>query len=852
MIEILNGIVNFFRNAGSFLGVDLITIITFSLTVVVFFIAALTSHFSIESVTNKKVKQINSYLLNNPFITDENIVEFNRIMKHRMPKAMRYQWQRYMVNRDEKPSKYLSEDNCITKPFRTSGFLQAMKQAKYFVGLISILSFALILGSYYSADYNLTRVILSASVTPLVTVGAGILFISLMTAKRNAVLSDLFYNFDAMQHSIDRAVVSFPAFVDYEILFTRKEISAGIPALQEYLQQRAQYEQEQLEKARLSQVEHEEYDFSKLGVKGTLIMDRAMKECEFYLGNRKTLNADIDSLQTQKDLLSKNFDEKNRANQRKLRDIKETIDRLREKLNTTTNKIVGNDIIKQQADEVKKQQLVEKEMDDDNNHYLDDVKKLDDQIAFKKKEIEDNRKLVETTLINDFKDYSDKIYNELKKIADSNVIEELNTLRATKDSLEKELEDRERYIVQKNAMYDEKIKENESFGDLKVVIDELNNQLEVKDQEIFAANKTVESRELEIGSLKNEVDRLKKEKYHEVYRYFDNSGVEFFYDEKGKPFYFDNDGGIQYFEDADKVQNLEASKQIENELMEQEKEEVTPQSVEQSQEIVEQPQEAPVENEILADNDLDASELSALEDLLNDDTSNEQKPEVEQEKLDAVEQPKVEPNEQIKEDEESASAGELSESELNALQELFGEGEMEEPAKEVKEDVVAEPVVEPKVDNTDQSKNLEEVKPENVEQIDKDIEQQTLELEKLSNQLAEQLKEVEKEAEKPVVVEKAPAKKQVAKKTAPKKSTAKKTATKKPATKKPEAKKTTAKKPVAKTAVKKASAGTKSKPKAKKDYVFKVKKAPKVLNDNSFKVTNFNSAFENKDGRDGK
>lgn len=572
MIEILNAIANFFKLVGGFLGVDLIAIIAFGLLIVIMFIAQLVSVFSVESATNRKVKQINGYLTKNPFVTDENIVEFNRIMKHRMPKAMRYQWQKYMVNRDKKPSNYLTEDNCITKPFRTSGFLQSIKQFKYGAGFLSVASFTLILGAFFNNSSaitntsNLIEVLLKSLIIPAIIVLISVLFVSLMNAKRNSTLNELFYNFDQLQHSLDRAVTSFPPFVDYEILFTRKEIVAGIPALQEYLQQRAEYEQEQIEKARLSQVEHENFDFSKLGVKGTLIMERTMKECEFYLGNRKILLADIDNLQSQKDLLTKNYDEKNRGNQRKLRDIKESIDRLREKLNTTTNKIVGNDIIRQQAEEVKKQQLIEKEMDDDNNHYNQELAKLDEQIDKKRKEIEDNKKLVENTLINDFKDYSDKIYEELKNIADTNVSKEIDDLKQVNKKLESDLEDREQYIVQRNAMYEEKVKESEDAEYLRTELEQLKKDIIIKNQEIIGANKEVESRAIENRTLQREIQRLKKEKYHEVYRYFDNNGIEFFYDDNGEPFYFDNDGQMVYYTGQDKIDQLKAYKQIEEQL----------------------------------------------------------------------------------------------------------------------------------------------------------------------------------------------------------------------------------------------------------------------------------------------
>lgn len=845
MVEIVNAIVNFFKNVGSRLGADLIAIIAFSITALILIVALLVSYFSIEASTNRKVKQINRYLLNNPFVTDENIVEFNRIMKTRIPHSMRYQWQKFMVNRDDKPSTYLSEDNCITKPFRNSMFVQILKQVKYVVAVVAIFAFAFILGALPTGTSSLVEILLRASVVPMCIAVITFIFLSLMNAKRNSLLNEVIYNFDEMQHSLDRAVSTFPAFVDYEILFTRKEIVAGIPVLQEYLQKRAEYEQEELERARLSQVEHENYDFSKLGIKGNLIMDRAMKECEFYLGNRKNLLADIDSIQNQKDLITSSFEDKNRANQRKLRDIKETIDRLKEKLNTTTNKIVGNDIIRQQADEVKKQQLVEKEMEDDTNHYNQDIQKLEDQIARKRQEIENNRKLVEATLINDFKDYSDKIYEELKKIADSHVFEEIDKLKVEKDKLAHELEDREQYIIEKNALYEEKVKENDSYKDIKQVVEQLKRDIIIKDQEIIGANKEVESRAKENKMLRAELERIKKDKYHEVYRYFDMDGVEFFYDENGEPYYY-NEGVLTYYQDAEKIKQLKTYRHKDGDddgsavLVEDVSEN---ENIEPAQEPVEQPepvQEVESQPEPVETSEFSAEELEELNNLGLEVEESQQEAPVETQQ---VEEQTSEP---------------AQEEQTNA----------ETPAN------VEEPVVEPEnasnetVEETAQNPEVEAETPANVEENTRSIEEQE---KSLNEQIAEQnkfleqqhkeLRETIDQAVKAIeanAVKTAP--KKSTKKTTAKKSTAKKkTTSKKPteksstkkASSKSSAKKSTATKPKTTTKKKTESAVAETKPKKSKAknniFVFNVKKAPKGIELEGVDLSNFTELLTGED-----
>lgn len=836
MDKVINAIINFFRNIGTYLGADLVGVIGLALTFVVLLVAVIVSHFSIESKTNRKVKQISTYLLNNPFVTDENIVEFNRIMKTRIPRSMRYQWQKYMVNRKDKPSTYLSEENCITKPTKNSAFAQSLKQVKYIVSTLAIIVFMFSLGAFYESTASLLQILMNASVIPALMIVIMLVYVSIMNSKRSVVMSDLIYNFDEMQHQLDRAVTTFPAFVDYEILFTRKEIVNGIPALQEYLQQRAEYEQEQLEKARLSQVEHVQYDFSKLGVKGTLIMDRAMKECEFFLGNRKTLMSDIDSLQSQKDLLAKNYEEKSRGNQRKLKDIKDTIERLREKLNTTTNKIVGNDIIRQQAEEVKKQQLIEKEMDEDANHYDQEVKKLDNQMELKRKEIEDNRKLVENTLINDFKDYSDKIYDELKNIAESKVFEEIDNLKADKEKLEKELEDREKYIIQKNAMYDEKVKEADSFKDLNMEVEQLKKDIIVKDQEIIGANKEIESRIKELSTMQREIDRLKKEKYHEVYRYFDTEGREFFYDEKGEPFYFDNDGRAVYYTDADTIKRLKAYKHDESAevkveenkpvvlpLTDQEKPVVAEPTEEviatsEQPQVVEEPKEEPKPAQEV---EMSTDELNSLlgENKDGDDDGKvltESQEEVQPEELPAVEEPAEE---------------ELPQPAGNAEQPVEEPVVEEEPAKEEKEEPKAE-----QPSNVD----VQEEQTPNTDEIDKQIDEQNKLLEKQFQDFQNSINEAEKKLAKMD-------KKVSALEDEHKKNSEKEKVESKPKVSKPKKKRQLPTRPKQdlnkRRKVKDYNAQEKKTKKAKGELVFKVKKTPKTGDNVGIDLTGFNELF---------
>lgn len=544
------------------LGLNAIFLMFLAVLIIAIGVTIIVIALSVENRTAKAITKVEEYLTNNPFVTNENIVEFNRLMK-KIPRTLRTKWQQYVVNRDKKPSDFFNEEDCIEKPFKTKGFSQALVIFRNF--LIALVSLSFIFSACAITSNSITGAIQESVFTPLVIAILGVIFMIVVNAIHNSVRAKMYFNFKDMTKLLDRAVTTFPEVVDYEILFTKKEIDNMIPELQEYLRQRAVYEQEQLEKAKENEVEHENYDFSSLGVDGSLVMERAMKECEYYLGNRRKALASIEQLQTEKDLLTKSYDEKNKVSQRKLRDINETLDRLREKLNNTTNKIVGNDIRRQQTEEIKKQQNIEREIEEDNNRYQTELKKVDEQIESKKKDIDNNRHYVEVAFTNEFKAYSDKVYEKLHTITEDQVKDELSSLKQENQTMKSQLEEKDVFIIEKNKLFDEKM---ELLSESQSKIDELNAEIknyeDYKNQvETYLNQKDGESNEnaqrlmnlsSENEKLRNELDAqaqrykdLKKQKVVEIARCFDVNGNEFFYDEEGVPYYLDEANHKNYY-----------------------------------------------------------------------------------------------------------------------------------------------------------------------------------------------------------------------------------------------------------------------------------------------------------------
>ena len=551
-------------------GLTTIAIISLALLLVVIVISVVSTQFAIEVVTTKAINRVNKYLALNPLITDDNLVEFNTLMKH-IPPSLRKEWQQYMVSRENKPSDYFTESNCIDKPFKASSYgthLTATRTAVFVIALIAML----FTSTYFAAidgALSFTNLVASLVLSGLI-VAVGEIFLTIQKSRRNKLTANIYSSFAAFQKYMDKAVTTLPEVVDYEILFTRKEIVADIPVLQEYLHQRALLEQEQIKRAAESQVVHEKYDFSALGINGSLVMEKAMQVSEQFIGNKNGVRLEIAELESQRDLLEKNYDDKTKTNQRKLRDIQETLDRLKEKLDATTNLIVGNDLRKQRENEIQKQRQIEKEAQEDNRKFEEEKKKINAQIDEKRQEIEEDRKRAEDSLNSEFKSYADKIYEELRAMVEEQHKEELEKYNEENSKLQQEIEERDRAIVEKSTLYDELLEEVDDYKiQVKAKDDQIAQQEErlaqvdlmedQKNQEIFEIKREIESRKLEILkkdeqiTRKDEIISRKDEQITNQRSYIDELkrkrkqfGDEIYADEDGKMYYIDSTGTKNY------------------------------------------------------------------------------------------------------------------------------------------------------------------------------------------------------------------------------------------------------------------------------------------------------------------
>ena len=293
-----------------------------------FFIKARTSY---EYKLDRTADRLNDWLYKHQTITDQNLVEFNNIIKDRKsPKILRKYWQQYMLYRDKAPSEYMSTYNCIDKPLKTSSFTASIKNFSMIYKITALVTFFLSMFCFASRNDTILTYITQSMVASVMILFLGVVLTLALRAMQNYNLATLYQSFNVFARYIDKASATIPKYVDFEILFTKQEINDGIPILGEYLEKRARQEQEELEEAQRNAVAHEEYDFASSGIDGSLVLERAMKESETYLNIKQRLLTEIQQFESEITTLKKNYENTSKDYQRKLQASKENMERAKE------------------------------------------------------------------------------------------------------------------------------------------------------------------------------------------------------------------------------------------------------------------------------------------------------------------------------------------------------------------------------------------------------------------------------------------------------------------------------------------------------------------------------------------
>ena len=371
MLDIVTSIIKFLSTASTSLTLDVLFIISLAVEAVLVVFFLIKSAFSYEASLNRSLDKLNYWLFERKVITEENIQEFNTLMKTKAPKRLCYFWQQYILFREGTPSSYMSSDNLVEKPLKTSSYNSNIKNLNVISTVWAIIVAVFFLVAVPASNDMLTVSAVAGAIIVIALIYViNLIFTIYLRARKNALLNSIFQNVSLFGRFMDNACVDLPSYIDYQILFTPQEIEKGQPVLREFLDYKARREKEEFNRAKEQDVEYEKYDFSSTGVNGSVVLDRAMKESEIFLKKKEKAYVRIAQLESELDTRKKNFDNVQKDYQNKLQASRENIDRLLQQQEETTNRIESNYLRKQQTQEIAKQEQLEQEFEQQRARYL--------------------------------------------------------------------------------------------------------------------------------------------------------------------------------------------------------------------------------------------------------------------------------------------------------------------------------------------------------------------------------------------------------------------------------------------------------------------------------------------------
>ena len=542
-VNIFNSIVEFFQNVGETLTLEYMLYGFIALEVLLIIVFSVIIHNVYELKLIRAIDKINGYLYNNQYIDETNLIEFNNRMK-KVPKTLRYHWQQYMLYREHSPSYYMSIENCIDRPIKSSAFGTNIKVVKILGYILSMISLILSCGALALSGSTGAGFYVAALTTPVLILVINSIFVLALQIKKSTNLSDLYQTFHIFDRFIDKAVATLPEYVDYEVLFTRAEIKKGIPVLNEYIEKRQLQEQEEMKRARLNAVEHEQYNFEAAGDKGTLVLERAMKETETFINLKHRLMTEIEQLEGEMESIKRTYDNKTKDYQKNTQTARENIDRLREQMEATTNRIESNYIRKQQTDEVKKLEQLDRDQDDATLRYNQEINSLTEEVNKRKEELEEGRKYVESAMLAEYKTFANKVFKDVRADVDKRVKDERDELVNSREMVISELEN-SLSEVEKLEKENSELKNKLGIKDAEYKDELSKREQEIKSKEKFYSQvlkETAEKAQLALGEKIN-----KEPEYDEYGGYYDEEGYYrykngTYYDPEGN--YHDEFGGI--------------------------------------------------------------------------------------------------------------------------------------------------------------------------------------------------------------------------------------------------------------------------------------------------------------------
>lgn len=440
LADIKSAFESFFVSLTSSVSFNLIFLVSLGLEVFFIGLFAILSRFSYESRMRRSLDKLNRWLFKHKNLDKENIKEFNAMVK-KAPKRLNVNWQQYILYREKAPSEYMSVENIIEKPLRTSSFAANIKNLTWVSLIWALFSFVVCLSSqnFGGTVIDATMIIISM-VAPILIGLMCMITVMILRARKNVNLDELYQNLHIFDRFVDNACVDLPPYIDYSLLFTAQEIDKGIPALREYLESRARKEKEEFDKiAEEENTTYEKYNFEELDIDGQNILERAMKESEAYLSKKSQTLVKISQIEETLETLKRNFANVQKDFQKSVQVSKENMEMLRRQQEETTSRIESGAIRKRLNDEVTKQEKRQADYNQQQDRYAVEKSEYEEAMKSLYDELDSGKNKVEEAMLSEYETFYGKIFNTAVEEAENKVKDKIQSLTEAKAETEEDL-----------------------------------------------------------------------------------------------------------------------------------------------------------------------------------------------------------------------------------------------------------------------------------------------------------------------------------------------------------------------------------------------------------------------------
>lgn len=462
--EQLKDAIQFEGFLGIALGVEVLFILLF----------AIKSVFSYEARLKRILDKCNAWLFSHKKLDSTNIKEFNKLVK-KGPKRFSYYWQQFILNRDGGPAAYMTEDNIIEKPLRTSSWQNNIKNLQLLTIIWSVVSLLMGIASF-SGTILSVQTFSVAFVLPAAVLIIGTVAILFIKGKRALNLDDIYHLYHIFARFVTNACDELPPYIDFDLLFTPKEIEKGNAQIREYYEEKARQAKEEFEQAQKAEENQMDYNFRDVGVDGALLLERAMKESEIYISTKNNTLAQIAKFEAEREALKRNYETVQMDLQRKLQASKENIQSLIEQQTTTTNRFEVGRLRDRQDKEIKKQEELQKDYDKEERNFLKSDAEIEEQIKALSDAMVKSLDNAEKGMTAEYQSFFKKVMKSAYAVAEGRVAAEKKHLEDDKNETEQELISVQTQI---KRLLDENIT-------LRAKIEELSGELAQKSEQLAA------------------------------------------------------------------------------------------------------------------------------------------------------------------------------------------------------------------------------------------------------------------------------------------------------------------------------------------------------------------------------